>query len=321
MNAFRTVIKRFSGGIVYRQVHTPRRALMYVPGDDKRKLRKASQLEADCIALDLEDGVAMNKKEVARQTVRAYFESGVTEISPETRKSEWCVRVNSSRSGLCEDDLNVILGGTITPQTILLPKADSPEDFKFFSDQLDKLPTPKTPINLIFYAESCKAVLHLPQLCETASELSKRSAKFVPVGIVFGSDDFCASLGVSRSDEAKEVFYARQRIALVAKAYELQAIDMVYIDYKNLDGLKRQSLEGARFGYTGKQVIHPGQLEIVQKAFIPDPELVDWAKELVTAWEQHQKDGVGAFTFKNSMVDAPTMKQARNIIEVMRSAQ
>lgn len=188
---------------------------------------------------------------MARATVRAYFEAGSHEaLEHDHRKAEWCVRVNSVRSGLCADDLTVILGGAKKPGTILLPKTDSIEDFEFFADQLTQLlPASDThQINLIFYAESCRAVLHLPKLCEAAEALSKTCRKFTPVGIVFGSDDFCATLGVSRTEDAKEIFYARQRIALVAKAYELQAIDMVYIDYKNLDGLKRQSLEGARFG-------------------------------------------------------------------------
>lgn len=216
----------------------------------------------------------------------------------------------------------MVLGGAKKPGTILLPKTDSKEDFKVFANAVDKFLANDNEhrLNLIFYAESAKSIMRLPELCEYAMELSK-SSKFVPVGIVFGSDDLIATLGGRRTEDSREILYARQRIVLIAKAFELQAIDMVYIDYKNLDGLKKQSLEGARLGYTGKQVIHPDQLAIVQKAFIPPPEAVEWANALLDAWEQHQREGVGAFMFRNSMIDAPTMKQAQNIVKIMKSIQ
>lgn len=258
--------------------------------------------------------------------MRAFFESGSHEpvdvAIDGARRAEWCVRINSVRSGFAEEDLAMVLGGAKKPSTILLPKTESKEDFKFFTNAVNKFleNDDEHRLNLIFYAESAKSIMRLPELCEYVTELSK-SSKFVPVAIVFGSDDFIATLGARRTEDSREIMYARQRVVLVAKAFELQAIDMVYIDYKNLDGLKKQSLEGARLGYTGKQVIHPDQLEMVQKAFIPTPEMVEWANALLDAWEQHQKDGVGAFTFRNSMIDAPTMKQAQNIIAIMKSNQ
>ncbi|XP_063699127.1 citramalyl-CoA lyase, mitochondrial-like [Culicoides brevitarsis] len=313
--------------VAIREVHTPRRALMYVPSDDKRKLRKSRELEADCIALDLEDGVANNKKDAARQIARAFFDAGsnnpVEGHKESHRRAEWAVRVNSVCSNLCEEDLKTILGGEIKPETILLPKYNETEQLRQFADWVNKaLADAEHKINLIFYAESCKAVMRLPELCEYAVQLSQvPGAKFIPVSIVFGSDDFCASAGLTRTEEGKEILYARQRIVTVAKAFDLQAIDMVYTDYTNLEGLKAQAKEGAKFGYTGKQVIHPCQLEIVQKAFVPSSEKVEWASELLKAWDEHEKDGVGAFTFKNKMIDAPTMKQAQNILEIMRSVQ
>lgn len=240
-----------------------------------------------------------------------------------SRKSEWAVRVNSVCSNLCEEDLKTVLGGEIKPETILLPKYNETEQLRQFADWVNKcLASQEHKINLIFYAESCKSIMRLPELCEYAVQLSQVSgSKFNPVGIVFGSDDFCATIGATRSEEGREILYARQRIVLVAKAFDLQAIDMVYTDYTNLDGLKVQSKDGARMGYTGKQVIHPCQLEIVQKAFVPSAEKIEWASELIKAWDEHVKDGVGAFTFKNKMIDAPTMKQAQNILEIMKSIQ
>lgn len=92
----------------------------------------------------------------------------------------------------------------------------------------------KTPINLIFISESCRSIIRLPDICESLVELSKKTGLFKPVAITFGSDDFCASLGATRTESSKEILYARQRLVLVAKAYGLQAIDMVHIDYKGM---------------------------------------------------------------------------------------
>lgn len=106
---------------------------MYVPGDDTRKLRKASQLRVDFIALDCEDGVAVSRKKLARDTIRAFYDSNLNEIPTDyeqDRQSEWSVRVNSVQSGLCEEDLRVIVSGKRVPESLLLPKCESEADLK-----------------------------------------------------------------------------------------------------------------------------------------------------------------------------------------------
>lgn len=167
------------------------------------------------------------------------------------------------------------------------------------------------------YAETCLGVLQLTDICAAAT--AANSHIFRPVGIVFGSDDLCASLGASRTESSLEILYARQRVVMVAKAYALQAIDMVHIDYKDMAGLRTNCEAGARMGYTGKQVIHPGQLDIVQAAFLPSAERIRWATGLVEAFHQHQRAGTGAFVYENQMIDMPTMRQAENILEIMKN--
>lgn len=90
----------------------------------------------------------------------------------------------------------------------------------------------QSPINLIFISESCRSIVRLPDICESLVELSKKTGLFEPAAIIFGSDDFCASLGATRTDNSQEILYARQRLVLIAKSYGLQAIDMVHIDFK-----------------------------------------------------------------------------------------
>ncbi|KAF2903409.1 hypothetical protein ILUMI_02787 [Ignelater luminosus] len=264
--------------------YTPRRALMYVPGDDTRKLKKAWTLNVDCVAMDCEDGVAINRKETARETIRNILNEG----KPTKKKFDWAVRVNSIDSGLCDDDLRALLTAEHLPNTVLLPKVENKEHILWFSERINSYIENKKKVELIIFIESAVAMINLPDICRTAVLLSKTS-KFVPCALVFGSDDFCASIGATRTEDSKEILYARQKLVLVAKAFGLQAIDMVYIAYKDLEGLKLQSEEGSRMGYTGKQVIHPDQVPIVQEAFLPNTKQIEWAVGLLNAFKEHQK--------------------------------
>ncbi|XP_063237327.1 citramalyl-CoA lyase, mitochondrial-like isoform X1 [Bacillus rossius redtenbacheri] len=294
-----------------------RRAVLYVPGDDLRKLNKARSLDADCIAMDCEDGVASNRKKNARDNIRSLLDEGSILQLP----SEWCVRVNSVESGLCEEDLSAVLGGDRTPPTLLLPKVESTDHVRWFSDRISSaLRGRSSKIDLVLYIESARAVLRLPDICAKAEELS-RASLFRPAALVFGSDDLCASLGVTRTTEANELLYARQKLVLVAKAFGLQAIDMVHIEYQDLEGLRRQCEAGAGMGYTGKQVIHPAQVPVAQAAFLPAPASVQRARAVVEAFRRHQAEGKGAFTYEGSMIDMPTVLQARRVLEVATSAK
>lgn len=173
-------------------------------------------------------------------------------------------------------------------------------------------------IALIMYAETCTSIMNLPALCTAAVAIAQRPGSLFDLsGLVFGSDDFCASLGATRTADSTEILYARQRCVLVAKAFGLQAIDMVHIDYRDAAGLRGQAEFGARMGYTGKQVIHPGQIDVVQAAFVPSAERVEWARGLLSAFEQHQRDGKGAFVYRNQMIDMPTRRQAQNVMDTV----
>lgn len=170
-------------------------------------------------------------------------------------------------------------------------------------------------MNLIIFVESGKSLLSMKELCQHSKVLEEQGAPFVLDGAVFGSDDFCADIGATRTSGASELMFARQYFVTVAKTFRLQAIDLVHIDFKDLDGLVRQSIEGARMGYTGKQVIHPIQIEAVQKAFSPSPERMEWARQLISAFEAHQQTGKGAFTFRGHMIDMPLLLQAKNVLQ------
>nr|XP_034970362.1 citramalyl-CoA lyase, mitochondrial isoform X3 [Zootoca vivipara] len=263
--------------------YIPRRAVLYVPADDERKIRKISSVDVDCAVLDCEDGVAINRKAEARMTsVKALeeFEFG---------RTEKCVRINSVSSGLAEEDIKIILESKVLPTSLMLPKTESVEEIRW-------------------------------EVCEETLRTGPRIGLRLD-GVVFGGEDFRASIGSTSSKETHDILYARQKIVVTAKAFGLQAIDLVFINFHDEEGLRKQSREGALMGFTGKQVIHPNQVAVVQEQFSPSPEKIMWAEELITAFEEHQRIGKGAFTFRSSMIDMPLLKQAQNIVSLATAIQ
>lgn len=206
-----------------RFIHHPRRSCLYVPGDDERKLNKIKTLkEVDCLILDTEDGVAQNRKEAARETILKFLTTTDKSTLPNT---DWAVRVNSAESGLLRDDIR-----TLSPvlSTIFLPKVESVKDLQEFGEYLAEYPR-NDRRKLIFYVESCQSIMNLPEICKAAKDFGERY-QFLPVGIVFGGDDFIADLGSGKTESSQEILYARQRVVLCAKAFKWQAIDMVNIN-------------------------------------------------------------------------------------------
>lgn len=291
--------------------------MLYVPGDDERKLQKIPTLNADCVILECEDGVALNRKAEARKIIAKFLD----EIKSFGR-TEPVLRINSIASGFAEEDLNVVLQAKNIPPTIALPKVENPTHIEWMAEKVGSILQERKitqNINLIIYIESALAVLNFEAICRRAVELSDLGIPLTLDAVVFGSDDFCASIGAERTKDAKELLYARQKILLTAKAFQLQAIDLVHIDLKDFDGLREQALEGARMGFTGKQVIHPSHVPIVQEAFCPSAERVEWATELIKEFQEHQATGQGAFIFRGSMIDMPLLRQAKNIVQLMES--
>ncbi|CAG0887136.1 unnamed protein product [Darwinula stevensoni] len=293
----------------------PRRAILYVPGNDERKIKKVASIGADCIVLDCEDGVAANKKDAAQEMIHEVLNTG---LHGSFGRSECCVRTNSVDSGLCEEDLKAALTASHLPHSLMLPKVNEADELKWYDDRVSKALAGRGDskkqklLPLIWMAESAKSVMDLPELAHVAENLSSLESQC----IVFGSDDFCADIGAVRTHDASELLYARQRVVVICKAFRLQAIDLVYIDYKNLEGCRRQSLEGASMGFTGKQAIHPSQIPIIHDAFSPSEDKIQWATRLIQEFQRNQELGKGAFVFDGKMIDMPLLLQAKGIIHL-----
>ncbi len=138
--------------------------------------------------------------------------------------------------------------------------------------------------------------------------------------LIFGGEDFAASVGATRTQDAVELLYARQAVVTTAAAFGLQAIDIVTIDFKDIEALRKESEFGAQLGFTGKQIIHPAQVEPVQAAFTPNNEAIAHAKRIVETFEARQKEGKGAYALDGKMIDMPFLKNAQKVLDRAKAA-
>jgi citrate lyase beta subunit len=284
-----------------------RRALLYMPGDDRRKIEKSTILGVDCICMDMEDGVAVSRKAEAR----AIIAQAMKDL--DFGSSERCIRINSIGSGLESYDLVAALA--TNPDTIVVPKIESAAQVRWVSDHIESYELSSGQklggVRLLVGVETAKGIINLRKIAEADRRLE---------AIIFGAEDYAASIGARRTKEAMEVLYARQAVVTACVANDLQAIDMVYIDFRDRESLRLEAEQGAGWGFSGKQVIHPNQVPVVQEAFTPSVEEVDYAKRVVETFEASQREGKGAYALDGKMIDMPLLKNARKVLDRARAA-
>ena len=284
-----------------------RRALLYVPGDDFHKIQKAANLDVDSVCLDLEDGVASNRKSEARKTIAHALQS------LDFGKSERLVRVNPVTSGMLDADLEEIIVSGV--DGVVLPKVSHAEQIQQLSKKISAIEVDRVwkpgSIILIAIIESAQAVINLDSIASSDARLE---------ALIFGAEDFAANISAKRTAAGWEVFYARSAVVTHCAAHQLQAIDMVNINFHDDLTLRTASEQGSGMGFAGKQIIHPNQVKIVQDAFTPNPEEIENAVNLIEKFVQYQNQGKGAFALDGIMVDAPLIKAAEAVIERAKAA-
>ncbi|HWQ84694.1 MAG TPA: CoA ester lyase [Anaerolineales bacterium] len=280
-----------------------RRALLYIPGDDARKIAKASTLEVDCICLDMEDGVALNRKLEARQRIAQAL------VEQDFGRAERLVRINPTGSGLELADLAEVLPAH--PDGIVIPKLEDPEQVRWVSSQISMAGYGVEQVALICMVETARGIVNLASIASADPRLQ---------ALIFGAEDLAGDIGAVRTPAAWEVFYARSAVVTHAAAFGLQAIDMVYADFQDEAGLRREAHQGVEMGFGGKQVIHPSQIGPVQEEFTPSDAELAHALRVVEAAAAQQAVGKGAFALDGKMVDAPVVKAAERILGRARAA-
>jgi len=283
-----------------------RRALLYMPGDNWKMITKSITLGVDSVCMDMEDGTAINKKAEAR----AMIAKALQEL--DFGKTEKLTRINSVGSGWEKDDIEAVLPHH--PDGIVIPKVESFDNVEWASQIIEeselKYGWPVNSVRVLIGVETARGILNLKEI----------AAHPRLDGIIFGGEDFAASIGAIRTKDATELLYARQAVVVACAANDLQAIDIVTIDYNDIEALRVESEFGARLGYSGKQIIHPAQVEPVQVAFTPNDEAIAHARRIIETFEASQKEGRGAYSLDGKMIDMPLLKNAQKVLERARAA-
>lgn len=277
-----------------------RRALLYMPGDNWKMITKSVTLGVDSICMDMEDGAAINKKAEARATIA----KALQEL--DFGASEKLARINSVGSGWEQEDIEAVL--PYHPDGIVIPKVESFEQVEWASRIIEDAELKNgwkvNSIRILIGVETAKGILNLKEI----------AAHPRLDAIIFGGEDLAASIGAVRTKDAVELLYARQAVIVACAAYDLQPLDIVTIDYKDLEALKVESEFGARLGFSGKQIIHPNQVQVVQEAFTPSDEAITYARRIVETFEASQKEGKGAYSLDGKMIDMPLLKNAQKVL-------
>jgi len=289
----------------YRSTNTKfriRRSRLYVPGNEPHYFINAKLYKPDCIILDLEDSVAPSEKDSARILVRNAL------LNVDFGGSERMVRINQLPEGI--KDLEQVAENV---QTILLPKCESANQIKEvdnFLDQLNNKTKKKKDIFLIPIIESALGVVN-------AFEIASSSSRVCALAV--GLEDYTADIGVERTKVGSESFFARCVVINAAKAAGVQALDSVFSDLSDEEGLKENSLEAKAIGFDGKGCIHPKQIKIINDAFNPSEKEIDYAQQVIAAYNNAIKNGSGVVTIGSKMIDAPVIKRAQKILMMAKN--
>lgn len=280
-----------------------RRSVLFLPGDDEGKIRKAAATRPDTCVLDLEDGVALNQKEAARRTVFDALRSAEIDFG----KTERIVRLNPQTSGLLEADLAAVIDAT--PDGFALPKVESAEEVSRVSVLLaeaeGRLGLEAGHFKVLALIETAPGVVNLREIAGADPRL---------VALMFGAEDFAASIGATRTPEGREAAYGESAVLVHAAAYGLAAVHSVYVDFKDEAGLREESARAMRMGYSGKMAIHPAQVAVIHAAFRPSEAEIARARTLIAAHDAHQRSGTGAFAYEGKMVDRPLIRAAERVL-------
>jgi citrate lyase subunit beta/citryl-CoA lyase len=282
------------------------RTILFVPGNKPRMLDKARTLPADAVILDLEDGVPPGEKSAARASVRQALEVG--DYAP-------CVilRINAFSTGLGEEDLQQAF--SVGVRAICLPKAETEGDVERLALLIDAVERewglPAGAVRIFLMIETALGVLNAYRMA------CRRRVH----ALCLGGEDLARDLGGVRTREGHELAHARAQMVLAARAAGALAIDTIYTDLADLDGLLAEAHQARQMGYSGKLILHPAQIDPVHRAFAPTLEEVAHARRVLEAFEAAKARGDGVIALDGQMVDAPVVERARELLRQMENTQ
>lgn len=273
---------------------------LYIPGNAPGMMINAGLHSADGIILDLEDSVAPEKKDEARVLVR----NALRQVS--FNGAERMVRINQGERGL--KDLDYVVPHNVN--LILIPKCESTSSVRDIENRIQEIKNwfgISHPVYLMPIIETALGV-------EMCFEIARASTNVVAIAI--GLEDLTADMGVARTSDGAESFYARTRLVNAAKAAGIQPIDSVFSDVSDMEALRQTVLSSKALGFEGMGCIHPRQIPVIKQGFAPGPEEIEKSKKIVLAFENAREKGLGVVALGSKMIDPPVVARAQKIIDL-----
>lgn len=264
---------------------------LFVPASSPKMINKSMSTKVDTLIFDLEDAVSIDEKDSARELL--------LQALPLFKERNIAVRINGD-TGCWEEDIEILRGGYV--DTVIIPKARATH-IKKVSAILDDMGV-NTKIAVII--ESADSL-------EELSDIAKSSIRLT--SLLMGAEDYSLDLGVERTKEGYEVLYPRMKLANVAAAYHIEALDTPFADTKNIDGLRADAIFAKGLGFTGKLAIHPQQISTIEDIFYPTEKEIEWAKLVLEAVAAPENKGKGAFALQGKMIDLPIIKRAQKTLD------
>ena len=279
------------------------RSPLFIPGNRPEMLEKALSLRPDAYVPDLEDAVAADQKERAREVTSSFLprlaQIGLPVVP----------RVNSLDSGLLEEDLKAVVGPHIFGVSV--GKIRSAAEVRRISGVMEGLEeqagVKAGGIKLVLWLETAMAIVRAYEICAASPRIA---------AVAFGAEDFTNDMGIERTADDSEIVYPMSVVAVAARAAGVLALDTPYLSFRDDEGLRRNSLAAKKYGFGGKFAIHPAQIEVINKAFSPSEAEVEHARRVVAAWEEARCLGRGTTSLDGNMIDAPVVKRAQRVIEM-----
>lgn len=278
------------------------RTALFTPANRPARINATVAIKSDSLVFDLEDSVAPEEKDSARILLREALRD-----LDFLKKRSILVRVNDPATDYFIDDIGEIVPLGNFP--LIIPKASAAGIIKA-EKQLTALEARlglKHQTSLIPLIES-------PLGVETVNEILKASHRIIAV--VFGAEDFTSAMGIPRTKDVTQLLYARSRIAIAARIAEVESMDTPFPDIDDVEGLRKEASSARMLGFTGKQAIHPSQVEIIHEVFTPTPEEIEAARKIVAAFSE--KDVKGVITVDGKMVDRPVFRRAQMVLQKSR---
>jgi len=275
-----------------------RRSRLYLPGSEPKFFINAGLHAPDAVILDLEDSVHAAEKDTARVLVRNALRSVVFGAA------ERMVRINQLPMGLA--DLEEVIPEA--PDVVLIPKVERAEQVVEVDRKISEIAKREKLDRAIWLMPILESALGI----ENAFAIGAASERVAALTI--GLEDYTADLGVVKTSEGNESLYARQRLVNAARAAGVQAIDSVYGDIGDLDGLRRWGERSRAMGFEGMGCIHPRQIPVIHEAFAPSRAEIDKAMKIVAAYEDAQRRGLGVVSLGSKMIDAPVVHRALKLV-------